>query len=63
MEIENLYGLIKANFKIEKGKFWKNQQQMTFNLDLGRQTGWMKYEKVTILVSTTAMSKYAVIPL
>jgi hypothetical protein len=35
---------------------------MTFNLDLGRQTGWMKYEKVTILVSTTAMSKYAVIP-
>ena len=39
----------------------KNQQQKAFAIDPGRQTGLIKSEKVTFPVTTTAMSKYAVI--
>ena len=39
----------------------KNQQQKAFAIDPGRQTGLIKLEKVTFPVTTTAMSKYAVI--
>jgi hypothetical protein len=38
------------------------QHLLTFKIDPGRQTGLMKSEKVTLLVSTIAMSKYAVSP-
>ena len=39
----------------------KNQQQKAFAIDPGRQTGLINLEKVTFPVTTTAMSKYAVI--
>jgi hypothetical protein len=44
--------------KIKKSK---NQQQKAFATDPGRQTGLINLEKVTFPVTTTAMSKYAVI--
>ncbi len=39
----------------------KNQQQKVFAIDPGRQTGVINFEKGTFPVTTTAMSKYAVI--